>query len=77
MERMNRRDFLGTAAAGTLALGGLTRSARAGDSDEPKLKLALIGCGNYGMAGRQSGRGREARTALPRAVQASVPGLRI
>jgi len=56
MERMNRRDFLGTAAAGTLAMSGLAGSARAGDSDKPKFKLALIGCG------------REARTAPPRAV---------
>jgi len=50
MERMNRRDFLGTAAAGTLTMSGLAGSVRAGDSDKPSLKLALIGCGNYGMA---------------------------
>jgi predicted dehydrogenase len=44
---MNRRDFLGTTAAGTLALNGLLHHASA--AEQAKLKLGLIGCGNYGM----------------------------
>jgi predicted dehydrogenase len=48
MERMNRRTFLGTAAAaGTVAMSGRPRAARAEDGT---LKLGLIGCGGYGMA---------------------------
>ncbi len=47
MEQMNRRDFLGTTAAGTLALNGLLHHASA--ADQAKLKFGLIGCGNYGM----------------------------
>jgi len=50
MERMNRRDFLRTATAGTMAVSGLTGWARADDASDRKLKLAVIGCGNYGMA---------------------------
>ena len=50
MGRMNRRDFLATAAAGTLAMSPLARSAGAGDANKRKLKLGLIGCGGYGMA---------------------------
>jgi len=50
MMRMNRRKFLGRAAAGTLAMNSLLRgSAQAGQSARP-LKLGLIGCGGYGMA---------------------------
>jgi predicted dehydrogenase len=48
MGQMNRRDFLSAAAAGTLAINGL-RSQPA-TAAQPKLKLGLIGCGNYGMA---------------------------
>jgi predicted dehydrogenase len=47
MERMNRRDFIGAAAGGTLALNGLL--SRSSAAAQPKLKLGLIGCGNYGM----------------------------
>jgi predicted dehydrogenase len=44
---MNRRSFLGAAAAGTWAMDGLLHRASA--ADQPKIKLGLIGCGNYGM----------------------------
>lgn len=50
MGRMNRRDFLASAAAGTLAMSPFARSAGAGDANQRKLKLGLIGCGGYGMA---------------------------
>jgi predicted dehydrogenase len=48
MGQMNRRDLLGAAAVGSLALNGLVRRASAGAG--AKLKLGLIGCGNYGMS---------------------------
>jgi predicted dehydrogenase len=44
---MNRRQFLGAAAAGTVALGSRHGSSAA---DQAKLKLGLIGCGGYGMS---------------------------
>ena len=47
MEQMNRRDFIGAAAGGTLALNGLL--PRASTAQQAKLKLGLIGCGSYGM----------------------------
>jgi predicted dehydrogenase len=47
MKRMNRRDFIGAAAGGTLALNGLL--SRSSAAAQPKLTLGLIGCGNYGM----------------------------
>ena len=47
MAQMNRRNFLGAAAAGALALNEfLPRSSAA---DQAKLRLGVIGCGNYGM----------------------------
>lgn len=49
MERMNRREFIGTAVAGTLVLDSVVRPSYAGSEDKPKLKLGLIGCGWYGM----------------------------
>lgn len=49
MERMNRRTFIGTAMAGTLAADTLLRPSYAGNEDKSKLKLGLIGCGWYGM----------------------------
>lgn len=50
MKQMNRRKFIGSAVAGTLAMNGfMHRSATAGPSGS-KLKLGLIGCGGYGMA---------------------------
>jgi len=50
MERMNRRTFIGTAVAGSVAAGGFLHRSSAGERDKPKLKLGLIGCGGYGMA---------------------------
>jgi predicted dehydrogenase len=47
MEQMNRRDFIGAVAAGTLAAGGLHHTSAA---EQTKLKFGLIGCGNYGMS---------------------------
>jgi predicted dehydrogenase len=47
MEQMNRRDFIGAAAGATLALNEL--APRASAAQQAKLKLGLIGCGNYGM----------------------------
>ena len=49
MERMNRRRFLGTAAAGTLALNALVRRSSAAAAAE-KIKLGLIGSGSYGLS---------------------------
>ena len=47
MDKMNRRSFLGTAAAGAFALGAL--GSRAAEAPAKKLKLGLIGCGWYGL----------------------------
>jgi predicted dehydrogenase len=48
MNQINRRQFIGSAAAGTSVLGSvLTRAAD--DAGAKKLKLGLIGCGWYGM----------------------------
>ena len=47
MEHMNRRDFIGAAAAGTLAVNSLPHGSSA--ADQAKLKFGLIGCGSYGM----------------------------
>jgi len=49
MERMNRREFIASAVAGTLAMNGALRPSWAADEARPKLKLGLIGCGWYGM----------------------------
>jgi predicted dehydrogenase len=49
MEPVNRRTFLGTAAAGTVAFTSL--NLLAADAAEPrKTRLGLIGCGGYGLA---------------------------
>ena len=50
MARMDRRKFLGTTVAGTLAANSFLHRSSAGDESKPKLKLGLIGCGGYGMA---------------------------
>jgi len=50
MKRMNRRTFLGTAAIGTLAINGLASRSPAGESNQPKIRLGLIGCGGYGLS---------------------------
>jgi predicted dehydrogenase len=50
MARITRRTFLGTTAVGTVALGtSFSRAAESGGEGR-KLKLALIGCGGYGLA---------------------------
>ncbi len=49
MERMNRRKFIGTAAAGTLAMNSFLGGSRAEGKNKAKLTLGLIGCGWYGM----------------------------
>jgi predicted dehydrogenase len=46
--KTSRREFLGTAAAGTLALTGASRAIRAAE-DNHKLKMGVIGVGWYGM----------------------------
>ena len=50
MQRMNRRHFLGAAVGGSLAMNGLLRRAGADQAGESRIKLGVIGCGNYGMA---------------------------
>ncbi len=49
MEKINRRDFLGAAVGGSLAMSGILRQAKASQANEPKIKFGVIGCGNYGM----------------------------
>ena len=49
MKRMSRRKFIGTAAAGTLAMNSFLARSQAASNDKGKLKLGLIGCGWYGM----------------------------
>src|SRR3954468_24664228 len=44
---MNRRDFLRTTGASTLALAVADKPSFAADEDKP-LRVALIGCGWYG-----------------------------
>jgi predicted dehydrogenase len=46
---IDRRQFLGTALAGTLGAAGALQEAKATPADMPKLKLGVIGCGWYGM----------------------------
>ena len=50
MATMNRRDFLGTAIGSSLTMSGLLKRAGANPTNEPTIKLGVIGCGNYGMA---------------------------
>jgi predicted dehydrogenase len=45
MHKINRREFIGTAAVGAAAISTLGAKA----ADVPKIKLGLIGCGWYGM----------------------------
>ncbi len=47
MSGLNRRQFMGGAVAGTLALSGMM--ARAAENEGRKIRLGLIGCGWYGM----------------------------
>jgi predicted dehydrogenase len=46
---VNRRQFIGSAAAGLLALSGQLYKSKALPSEGDKLKFGLIGCGWYGM----------------------------
>ena len=48
-ETINRRMFLGQAAAAALAFGAFPGGAAEKDATPRKLKLGLIGCGWYGM----------------------------
>ena len=48
MEKMNRRKFIGTTVAGTVAMTKMLRGA-SNNTEKPKLKTGLIGCGWYGM----------------------------
>jgi len=50
MAKINRRAFLGSAVAGTLAVNGLLHRSMASGASGSPLKLGLIGCGGYGMA---------------------------
>jgi predicted dehydrogenase len=50
MARMNRRSFLGTAAAGTWAMNRFWSESTGAAAGASKLKFGLIGCGGYGMA---------------------------
>lgn len=45
---MNRRTFLGSVAAGAVALS--SHQALAADDPAAKIKIGLIGCGGYGLA---------------------------
>ena len=49
MERINRREFIASAVAGTLAMNSALRPSWGAGEARPKLKLGLIGCGWYGM----------------------------
>jgi len=50
MTQMNRRKFIGSAVAGTLALNPLLHRSAGGSQSQRPLRLGLIGCGGYGMA---------------------------
>lgn len=49
MVKMNRRDFLGVAIGSGLVMGDLVTRATAAQASEPRIRLGVIGCGNYGM----------------------------
>ncbi|MGB2862019.1 MAG: hypothetical protein WBC05_01730, partial [Sedimentisphaerales bacterium] len=48
MEKMNRRKFIETTVAGTVAMSTMLRGA-SNNAGKTKLKTGLIGCGWYGM----------------------------
>lgn len=50
MQKINRRDLLGAAIGGGLAMSGVLRQVKASQASEPKVRFGVIGCGNYGMA---------------------------
>ncbi len=49
MEKISRREFLGTAVGTTAALSGLLHTASSLAQEERPLKIGVIGCGWYGM----------------------------
>ncbi|MEJ2705817.1 MAG: Gfo/Idh/MocA family oxidoreductase, partial [Sedimentisphaerales bacterium] len=49
MERMNRREFISTTAAGAIAMTSTLCAGAENANGEPKLRMGLIGCGGYGM----------------------------
>ena len=49
MEKVNRRQFMRTAVAGSIAMGSALRANPETDEEKPKLRIGLIGCGWYGM----------------------------
>jgi predicted dehydrogenase len=49
-QQMNRRKFIESAVAGTLAMNALTHHSAVANSSGSTLKLGLIGCGGYGMS---------------------------
>jgi predicted dehydrogenase len=50
MEKMNRREFIRTTTAGTIAMTSTLCAAGENANGEPKLRMGLIGCGGYGMS---------------------------
>ena len=50
MEKINRRKFIGTTVAGTMAMTSMLRGDSENNAGKPRLKIGLIGCGGYGMA---------------------------
>lgn len=50
MNEMNRRKFIGTTVAGTIAMTGMLRGDSGNKTGKSNLKIGLIGCGGYGMA---------------------------
>ncbi len=50
MNQINRRKFIGTAAAGAAAMSTVLHKTAQGQDGQPELKIGLIGAGNYGMA---------------------------
>ncbi len=49
MEKITRREFIGTAAAGSVAVTGVLQAASGNGTSRTSLKTGLIGCGWYGM----------------------------
>jgi predicted dehydrogenase len=49
MNKLNRRQFIGTAVAGSMAMDGLLRAVSESDAGKRKIRIGLIGCGWYGM----------------------------
>ncbi|MBN2134015.1 MAG: hypothetical protein JW741_31215, partial [Sedimentisphaerales bacterium] len=54
MEKVSRRQFLGTAVGTTAALSGLLHGTYSFAQDQKPLKIGVIGCGWYGMVDAQA-----------------------